>query len=149
MILPRLKYFINEKQSAITVIFLIVTIATYTFLYFTHPSLPNDAPSGWWGWFDQGQYIKSVKALSQANLSPSEHWYFPGYPLLGAILYKYMPVHPFFLSMAFVSSSQHFASSEFPTTLVSRSLPLLWFLHSAPHSVPSLTVLSSSSSSSP
>jgi hypothetical protein len=96
MILPRLKYFINEKQSAITVIFLIVTIATYTFLYFTHPSLPNDAPSGWWGWFDQGQYIKSVKALSQANLSPSEHWYFPGYPLLGAILYKYMPVHPFF-----------------------------------------------------
>src|SRR5688500_14810299 len=97
MFLDKLKYFLNAKQSTITLSFLIFLFLMYVPLYLTHPALPHDAVSGCWGWWDQSQYIKSAKALSQLDLSPAEHWYFPGYALLAAVFYKFMPVHAFFV----------------------------------------------------
>jgi hypothetical protein len=97
MFLTKFKYFLNAKQSTITLSFLILLFLMYVPLYLSHPALPHDAVSGWWGWWDQSQYIKSAKAFSQLDLSPSEHWYFPGYALLAAVFYKFAPVHAFFV----------------------------------------------------
>jgi hypothetical protein len=63
------------------------------------------------------QYIKSARALSRIDLSPAEHWYFPGYALLGAVFYKSMPVHAFYFvdaicflvtALCFIRISRHF-----------------------------------------
>jgi hypothetical protein len=89
----------------------------YTFRFLSHPALPHDMVSGWWGWWDQSQYIKSAGALSRIDLSPAEHWYFPGYALLGAVFYKSMPVHAFYFidaicflvtALCFIRISRHF-----------------------------------------
>ena len=43
----------------------VVCTLAYVACYLAYPSLPGNSPhvEGWWGWFDQGQYLKSVKAL--------------------------------------------------------------------------------------
>ncbi len=54
-------------------------------------------PLGWWGWFDQGQYLRSLRAFAALDLRPSEHWYPLGYPLLGAPFASALPSEPFLL----------------------------------------------------
>ena len=54
-------------------------------------------PEGWWGWFDQRQYLKSVVALSRLDFAPGQHWYPLGYPLLAAPFERLLPLHPFLL----------------------------------------------------
>ena len=54
-------------------------------------------PQGWWGWFDQGRYLRSVQAFARFDLRPGEHWYPLGYPLLGAPFAGLLPRHPFLL----------------------------------------------------
>lgn len=59
------------------------------------PDMP--VPLGWWGWFDQSQYLQSARALAHLDLSPAHHHYPLGYALLGALFTRVMPEHPFFL----------------------------------------------------
>jgi len=54
-------------------------------------------PLGWWGWFDQGQYLQSARALSHFDFAPQSHWYPLGYPFLGALFYRTVPNHAFFI----------------------------------------------------
>ena len=54
-------------------------------------------PQGWWGWFDQGRYLRSVQAFARFDLRPGQHWYPLGYPLLGAPFVGVLPRHPFLL----------------------------------------------------
>ena len=54
-------------------------------------------PEGWWGWFDQGRYLRSLRAFAELDLRPSEHWYPLGYPLLGAPFAAVLPRDPFLL----------------------------------------------------
>lgn len=112
-----IRIFLNSRNYAVTITFLTFLFIIYAFLFLSHPALPHDMVSGWWGWWDQSQYIKSAKALSRIDLSPAEHWYFPGYALLGAVFYKSMPVHAFFFvdaicllvtALCFIRISRHF-----------------------------------------
>lgn len=57
----------------------------------------NPAFPGWWTWTDQGRYLRAARAWSAWDLDPAQHWYFPGYPLLGAAFVALMPGQPFFL----------------------------------------------------
>lgn len=77
----------------------VVFTLAYVACYLAYPSLPGNSPhlEGWWGWFDQGQYLKSVKALASGKLDPEFHWYPMGYALLATPFYRMMPVHPYFL----------------------------------------------------
>jgi hypothetical protein len=54
-------------------------------------------PLGWWGWFDQGEYIKSVRAFATLNFSPSEFLYPPLYNLIAAPFYYLTSDHPHFI----------------------------------------------------
>jgi len=53
--------------------------------------------TGWWIWNDQGLYVKAARAWAAGNLDPLQHWYFPGYPLLGAAFSLLTPIQPFYL----------------------------------------------------
>ena len=117
MLFHDFKEFLNTRTYPVIVTFLMIIFLIYTFRFLSHPDLPHDMVSGWWGWWDQSQYIKSARALSRIDLSPAEHWYFPGYALLGAVFYKSMPVHAFYFvdaicflvtALCFIRISRHF-----------------------------------------
>jgi hypothetical protein len=79
-----------------TLVFLLVTCFWYLVTYFAQGMTPGLHPGdsmGWWLWYDQGNYYKSVINLAHGELRPSIYW--PGYPLLGAPFYEAMPMHPF------------------------------------------------------
>jgi hypothetical protein len=112
-----LKDFLNIRTYPVIIAFLIFVFLIYTFRFLSHPALPHDMVSGWWGWWDHRQYIKSAGALSRIDLSPAEHWYFPGYAILGAVFYKSMPLHAFYFvnaicflvtALCFIRISRHF-----------------------------------------
>lgn len=72
----------------------------YTLAYFGHPVLPGHDltyPRGWWGWWDQGQYLKCAAGLAHGSLTRDTYWYPLGYPALGALFYRWAPEHAFFL----------------------------------------------------
>ena len=53
--------------------------------------------SGWWWWTDQRRYLAATEAWAAGVLDPRQHWYLPGYPLLGAAFVHLTPVQPFLL----------------------------------------------------
>ena len=82
------------------VLFLAGLTILYLLAYLGHPVLPGNDPSapiGWWGWWDQGQYLKCTAALSQGQLTPDTYWYPLGYPLIGALFYHWAPQHAFLI----------------------------------------------------
>lgn len=77
----------------------IVLALFYMGYYLADPSLPGNNrayPLGWWGWFDQSQYIESARALRAFDFSPARHWFPLGYSLLAAPFTGWLPMHPFF-----------------------------------------------------
>ncbi|MBF0606063.1 MAG: hypothetical protein SFH39_05695 [Candidatus Magnetobacterium sp. LHC-1] len=84
-------------------------IALYLVAYFLCPSMPTTSQPGWWGWWDQSLYIKSIAAFAMLDFGMESHFYPIGYPAMGAIFYKLMPLHPmlipniFFLIVIIVS----------------------------------------------
>ncbi|MCX5539975.1 hypothetical protein M3A49_10770 [Paraburkholderia sp. CNPSo 3076] len=83
-----------------TWVFLWGTVVVYSAVYLGHPSLPGNNlafPQGWWGWFDQSQYLKEAKALAAHQFSPDNFYYPVLYPLIGRIFLHWTPNHPFFL----------------------------------------------------
>jgi len=85
--------FINLKNI------LIIIAILYTYFYLSNPALPGNNlanPLGWWGWFDQGEYLKGVKAFATHNYSIHNFFYPPLYTLLGSLFYKFLPNHFYF-----------------------------------------------------
>lgn len=71
----------------------------YCYFYLSYPALPGnnlEYPRGWWGWFDQGEYIKAAAAIVAGDFSPAKHAYPPLYPAMGSAFMGVLPVHPFF-----------------------------------------------------
>jgi hypothetical protein len=67
--------------------------------YLGYPALPGNNPNyplGWWGWWDQSEFLQSTRALARFDFSPAQHWYPLGYAILGAPFASRMPQHPFF-----------------------------------------------------
>ena len=72
-------------------------LCIYLVVYLGHAALPSARAEGWWAWWDQAHYLRSAQAFARGVLAPSEHWYPPGYPLLGSFFVPLLPRHPFFL----------------------------------------------------
>ncbi len=70
-----------------------------TAAYLRHHALPGNnpaAPEGWFGWFDQGNYLRSAEALRRGDFAPDKHWYPLGYSALAAPFALGWRQHPFF-----------------------------------------------------
>jgi hypothetical protein len=88
--------------------FLGVIAAVYTLAYLGHPVLPGNStyPEGWWGWWDQGQYLKCTAGLAKGVLNKDTYFYPLGYSLVAAPFYLWAPQHAFFLpNLVFVLGS--------------------------------------------
>lgn len=86
------------QQHAVLIGAVILSLC-YTAFYFHQAALPGNTPEfpmGWWGWWDQGQYIKSARALAAHDFAPSSHWYPLGYSILAVPFVKWMPANPFY-----------------------------------------------------
>ncbi len=76
-----------------------------SFLYFVrylgHPAAPGNIENAWMGWFgwaDQGAYLRATRALASFHLPSAGDYLYPlGYPLLGAFFFKLLPRHPYFV----------------------------------------------------
>ncbi|MDD2768528.1 MAG: hypothetical protein PHT19_07320 [Methylococcus sp.] len=97
---------LNDLQKACRSIFslrwmLVSIVILYIVYYLALPAAPGnspyDHPLGWWGWFDQGQYLKAANALLQRDFSPDKHFYPPLYPAAGAFFLNWSSGHPYFL----------------------------------------------------
>ena len=92
----------NKAYSSYSELFwvFVSVVVIYTFFYLKQPALPgNDLahPEGWWGWFDQGQYLREAKAFLHHDLNPANYFYPPLYPFFGAIFIALgLNQHPFF-----------------------------------------------------
>ncbi len=74
----------------------VVLVAWYLWCYLGDRSLPGNEPRyplGWWGWWDQGKYIESARALAAGALAPDRHWYPLGYSLMGAPFTRWSQGH--------------------------------------------------------
>ncbi len=80
-------------------LYLVAVASLHCAAYLGFPALPGnnqEYPLGWWGWWDQSQYLKSAQAFAVWNLSADQHWYPLAYPILGAVFVKALPMHAFF-----------------------------------------------------
>ncbi len=76
----------------------LLLVAIYLSSYVSNPAVPGNAgrfPLGWWGWWDQSQYILSARSLAHGDLAPGHHWYPLGYAVLGAPFTLLSRLHPF------------------------------------------------------
>lgn len=78
-----------------------VVAAAYLWAYQTNANRPGASatyPLGWWGWWDQGQYLKCTASLARGSLTSGTYWYPLGYPAIGALFYRFTPpLHAFLL----------------------------------------------------
>lgn len=73
----------------------LIAASVYLQAYRLHPANPHGADGGWWTWFDQGWYFKAAKAWAAGNLDPRQHFYLPGYSLLGAAFVPFLSGYAF------------------------------------------------------
>ena len=93
-----LRHWVYTKPAA-TGALLLTFLYVYNYLaYYALPGNQVAFPLGWWGWWDQSQFLKSTLALARFDLSPDQHWYPLGYALLGAPFAGLLRLrmHPFF-----------------------------------------------------
>lgn len=76
---------------------LLLATCIYVIAYLRNPHTPSGTGQGWWGWWDQGQYLKSARALANFDFKGNSHWYPLGYPVVGALFVKLLPQHPFLI----------------------------------------------------
>ena len=99
--------------------------AVFLIAHAYYPGLPAAGTEigGWRTWADQSRYIEAARAWARWDLSPSSHWYPPGYALLGSLLLPLTPHDRFLLpNLACLVASQ-FAC----TALARRLFPENWF----------------------
>ncbi|HWG79225.1 MAG TPA: hypothetical protein VN681_05590 [Stellaceae bacterium] len=89
----------RARRALPSLLLICAVLVAYTTCYLHDSALPSAARpgSGWWSWWDQGEYLRAARAWADGDLNPDLHWYFPGYPILGALFCRLMPAHPFFL----------------------------------------------------
>ena len=61
---------------ALPVLGALLLAALYLWRYAADPAVPGGSaqfPEGWWGWWDQGHYLRSATALAQGNFDPAQH----------------------------------------------------------------------------
>ena len=74
-------------------------IAVFLFVHSRYLGLPSygTETGGWRDYADQSKYIEAARAWSEWDLTPTRHWYPPGYSLLAAPLLRLTPHDRFLL----------------------------------------------------
>jgi uncharacterized protein DUF7024 len=81
---------------------IVIGLLIYAGQYVETTSVPGNSdiyPLGWWGWFDQGEYLRASQNMFSGELLPEAQRYPPLYPLLGALflpvseLHSYLPIN--------------------------------------------------------
>ena len=96
----RLPYEWPRSPDKVSKNFLALIAVAYCITYFFNSARPRVGaiyPLGWYGWADQGEYLKSIAAFAVGNLDAGQHHYPPLYALLAAPFYHVMPTHPNFV----------------------------------------------------
>ncbi len=78
----------------------VVSAGLFLRTYAINPARPGASgrfPLGWWGWWDQSQYLLSARALAHFDFASDQHWYPFGYALLCAPFSVLLPLHGFLL----------------------------------------------------
>ena len=87
----------NRRDWCLAVVALAMC-ALFLAAHAVYPGVPSVAEvGGWRDWNDQGLYLRASRAWQAADFSRSEHWYPPGYPLLGAVFAHVTPRDRFLL----------------------------------------------------
>jgi hypothetical protein len=99
----------RKLAGPLSLLIVLVVAATLYFLYFYagHPDRPGARwPLGWFGWFDQGQYLIEARAIKQGARNPTFYQYPFGYPFLGSLFLGVTPRDPFLIPnlVAFVAT---------------------------------------------
>lgn len=79
------------NKKLITLLTLISVIGAWILLYHTTPGAPQPLGRyegiGWWGWFDQGEYLKITEQFSNLDFFNPDKLYPPLYPGIAALLW--------------------------------------------------------------
>lgn len=79
------------NKKLITLLALISVIGAWILLYHTTPGAPQPLGPhegiGWWGWFDQGEYLKITEQFSNLDFFNPDKLYPPLYPGIAALLW--------------------------------------------------------------
>ncbi|MGX1099578.1 hypothetical protein [Amorphus sp. MBR-141] len=89
----------TSTEWIVLCVFLLAIFVLWQTTYISWKPVPGNNPEfplGWWGWFDQGNYLRSAKAILEWNLAPSEYYYPPLYPLIGAAFVPVFPYHAYY-----------------------------------------------------
>lgn len=102
MVAFRLRRLVRTAPSGVVVqvAALIFLFALYQYTYHTYSAVPGNSakyPLGWWGWTDQGLYLKSSNAFAALDFRSASHFYPPLYPAIGAFFLPFSRLHPFYL----------------------------------------------------
>ncbi|MCC4300245.1 hypothetical protein [Aurantimonas coralicida] len=77
-----------------------IIFVVYNIVYILYSPVPgnsNEFPLGWWGWFDQGQYLTAATAFLNGDFTHSQHFYPPLYPFLGSLFLRLSKSHAYYL----------------------------------------------------
>ncbi|UPG73126.1 hypothetical protein MVG78_02805 [Roseomonas gilardii subsp. gilardii] len=89
----------TRLHLALPVLGALLLTALYLWRYAADPAVPGGSaqfPEGWWGWWDQGHYLRSATALARGNFDPAQHWYPLGYAAVAAPFVWLSRDHAFF-----------------------------------------------------
>ncbi|MCG8672849.1 MAG: hypothetical protein MI867_25855 [Pseudomonadales bacterium] len=130
----------QHTSQLFLIVFLFGLVLIYTIAYLSDPSLPgnnNQYPEGWWGWFDQGQYLKAALAFQSGDLNASNFYYPPLYSFIGSFFHPILKNHLFFAIniLAFIWISFAFIQIAKPYT--GQTVAMLLFFAT---SIASLTI---------
>jgi hypothetical protein len=78
---------------------LILTTLLFGIAHHEYPTRPTAGllGNGWWGGFDQGQYLVATHALAKLDFAPATQNYEPGYAVLAVPFVHLTPSDPFFI----------------------------------------------------
>jgi hypothetical protein len=112
----RLKDFNHWDVAAVASI----SAVFFLYIYLTFGFRPSPfiaANKGWFGFCDQSLYLKMAKDLSHFSLTGGDYIYGLGYPILGALFFRFMPWDPFLIpnlvSFTFITAVTYIIAARF------------------------------------
>ncbi|MCF7861666.1 glycosyltransferase family 39 protein [Candidatus Woesearchaeota archaeon] len=86
------------KRNKIIILFFLLVVIFFNISYFTNALHPiNYEGKGFYGWWDQSQYLRMAKEISKGDLQSNEYNYGLAYPLLAVPFVKLIKIDPFYI----------------------------------------------------
>ena len=90
-VLIKLRWMPNSLVLLFAIIFFVYQYGSYLGV----PGNSADYPLGWWGWADQGEYLKSTRNILSGQLKPELQFYPPLYPALAIAFLPFTEMHAY------------------------------------------------------